>query len=391
MEPADVIGELPNELLCQICHNVLHEPRSCQQGHTFCRRCIVEWLGQKEECPVGREPLREANLTNVRPLEGIVSRLQVRCEHATAGNDEDTPAAKRSRRSSLPATPVQRPGCGWTGKLSEREAHLRDDCQFAPVACPLDGCGEEVPRHALGAHTAACKYRLVACSFCRGMYAKHELKKHKRRCDEAEVDCEGCGERFKRRERSQHMAACPLVRVTCPFQPHGCRCRPLRRDFAKHQAEAATAHALLVSDKLFTLSEQLADSLKQAERMSERVRTLERRVESLEEDSQSDSEDSSEEYPPVAIMSPVRHSDDSPSGSEESEDDSGSSSDRASSDESDDDSSSSSSDSEDSVDAARYTFRVGRIRTGGHHGRASHGRPAIARGRVPRGPRIVGR
>lgn len=44
MDASDFVGRVDEDLLCVICHNVLLNPYSCKEGHTFCHSCICEWL-----------------------------------------------------------------------------------------------------------------------------------------------------------------------------------------------------------------------------------------------------------------------------------------------------------------------------------------------------------
>ena len=258
---ADVVGEVDEELLCGICTDLLREPHSCRAGHTFCKECISTWLVRKQTCPIDRETLTAETLTRVRTVENLIQKLPVRCPKHTKCEDDEAvaPAAAKRPRGSLPVSPAAEPGCRWTGKLSLRDKHVADDCEFTEVACGLDGCQASIARRGLAEHEASCTYRLVPCEHCGSSCVQRGLKAHVRTCDAVEISCpQKCGERFLRGKNGEHAGTCPLVRLPCPFAQHGCECEPLRRDFDKHQSEAATEHSLLMNAKLLALSSTVA-------------------------------------------------------------------------------------------------------------------------------------
>ena len=79
--------ELLSELDCPICHRALASPRSCPDGHTFCRDCIVAWLGRSATCPCDRRPLALAQLSRCLPLEQLLRKMTMRdhsCPNALA-------------------------------------------------------------------------------------------------------------------------------------------------------------------------------------------------------------------------------------------------------------------------------------------------------------------
>ena len=170
------------------------------------------------------------------------------------------PPAKRGRRSRSPCSrPHREPGCHWTGKLSLRDKHVADDCEFTAVTCSLEGCKASVARRGLAEHEASCECRPVPCEHCGSSFVQRGLKAHVRTCDAVEIDCpQKCGERFSRGKKGEHAGSCPLVKLPCPFAQHGCKCEPLRRDFDKHQSEAATEHSMLMNAKVAALSSGLA-------------------------------------------------------------------------------------------------------------------------------------
>lgn len=47
---------------CILCLEPRHDTCSTLCGHLFCWPCIMDWLDQKEECPVCREPTKKSNI-----------------------------------------------------------------------------------------------------------------------------------------------------------------------------------------------------------------------------------------------------------------------------------------------------------------------------------------
>lgn len=47
---------------CVLCLEVRHDTCTTPCGHLFCWQCIMDWLDQKEECPVCREPMHKSNV-----------------------------------------------------------------------------------------------------------------------------------------------------------------------------------------------------------------------------------------------------------------------------------------------------------------------------------------
>eukprot|EP01043_Picozoa_sp_COSAG02_P054697 COSAG02_NODE_6233_length_3709_cov_65.198892_2_plen_419_part_00 len=232
LEPDDVVGEVDEELICSLCTWVLKQPQSCQAGHTFCRQCIAEWFQRSQTCPVDREPLGSLEtLTRQRPLENMIGRLTVRCPHR-AHTENDRPAKRRrgSRPDENPSEPQVAQedhggaGCSWTGRLSDRDTHLANECAFARKLCEHEGCGERVPVAELAAHAAACRFR--------------------------RVDCEHCGARSTASLIDAHAGTCPEMPVECPYKGCGCGARPRRKHVDRHLADSRREHAELTGRQL---------------------------------------------------------------------------------------------------------------------------------------------
>ena len=69
------VSDVDEDLLCGICHEVMVEPRCCQQGHSFCRAC---------ELPV---PVPVLVPVLVPACFDCLSAIRARQTHACAGDE----------------------------------------------------------------------------------------------------------------------------------------------------------------------------------------------------------------------------------------------------------------------------------------------------------------
>eukprot|EP00965_Chrysotila_dentata_P149364 4932854-Pleurochrysis_carterae.AAC.1 len=102
----------------------------------------------------------------------------------------------------------------------------------------------------MGDHERSCAFREVRCEACGDAVPGKAMDAHVRdACAATVVDCaNGCGERMARRLFAAHSAhSCTHARLECAFIKQGCHVRPMRREYAKHQAECASEHARLAN------------------------------------------------------------------------------------------------------------------------------------------------
>ena len=114
----------PDDLQCQICMEVAHEPIVTDRcGHLFCRGCIVRSLREVgPQCPVDRYPLEDSHLRpDVRSRRRILE-LRCVCSHGPQGGLGDGE-------------------CDWSGSVGDLVSHLKV-CGHGAVSCPFvaHGC-----------------------------------------------------------------------------------------------------------------------------------------------------------------------------------------------------------------------------------------------------------
>ena len=113
----DFVDEVPEKLTCNICTNVLRDPRLTECcGQHFCQECLQSWFQQHKKitCP----HCREEDFVHIRDksIKREINQLQVYC----------------SKREE---------GCMWVGEVCSLETHLRSEtgCDYVMVSCP-NGC-----------------------------------------------------------------------------------------------------------------------------------------------------------------------------------------------------------------------------------------------------------
>ena len=72
-----------DDLICSICKEVLEEPVQAPCEHTFCNKCIKQWLDRGEKtCPVDRQKLTSVALSPpTRVTKELLDQLIIRCKN----------------------------------------------------------------------------------------------------------------------------------------------------------------------------------------------------------------------------------------------------------------------------------------------------------------------
>jgi hypothetical protein len=190
----DLLETKFQDCVCALCFGVMAEPTSgCSEGHSFCRRCYGKALRRRRECPTCRRPVAGENkLVRSRNLDGMISQLWMRCEHAKGEGARAAKRAKLATAASMSAKTLRdelgqrgldstggKPelaarleedrqkvgGCRWRGCVGEHAAHL-GGCEWAPVKCANKGCAQSPLRRDLPEHGETCEHRVVLCSLC---------------------------------------------------------------------------------------------------------------------------------------------------------------------------------------------------------------------------------
>ena len=80
---SQVIGDVPDFLLCSICLGIFKSPTQARCGHCFCKDCIsgeiLRASGSAANCPMCRESLHRDHLSPNRIAQAVIDALSIRC------------------------------------------------------------------------------------------------------------------------------------------------------------------------------------------------------------------------------------------------------------------------------------------------------------------------
>lgn len=124
------------DLMCQICLQPLVNPLDTKCGHTYCSRCLKNYLKIQRQCPVDRQPLAVHDVQSSSILvRRLLDKLLVVCPNVDY--------------------------CEEVLPRCELEAHLLHRCRGAVTKCIKStlGCTFQGPRSALQSHLWECQFR----------------------------------------------------------------------------------------------------------------------------------------------------------------------------------------------------------------------------------------
>ncbi|KAK6191471.1 hypothetical protein SNE40_003152 [Patella caerulea] len=132
----DYYQTVDEDLTCQICLQPLVNPLDTKCGHTFCQRCLKNYLKIQKQCPIDRQPL---TIKDCVPSSILVRRLLDKLLVVCPNVDY----------------------CEEVLTRSELEAHLLHRCRGAVKRCIKAslGCPFQGPRSALQSHLWECPFR----------------------------------------------------------------------------------------------------------------------------------------------------------------------------------------------------------------------------------------
>lgn len=255
------IAEVDENLICSICRDVMTNPVSCRDGHTFCENCINAWLLSNKVCPLDRQPLRKRELIRNLPLRGVIDNLDVRCAN---GLDSGGNPRKKMRVSRDDYGHTVQQLCPWSGKLKDLDEHSRL-CPYELVHCPHTRCFKSMLRRDIEEHAVQCEKRSVVCERCCLEMAFCDLDEHETMdCPLAMVPCvngcvtNGCITMVSRTHMDDHTKyECERAPIPCPFESQGCDVRSARAELDRHLQDSMLDHMLLLQKENQKLKDQL--------------------------------------------------------------------------------------------------------------------------------------
>jgi hypothetical protein len=134
-----------------------------------------------------------------------------------------------------------------------------------------------------------CEFVQIPCDLCQNTLCRGGREVHMTFCPMAILRCALCDGAHPRKDAELHrLQSCPNVMIDCPYRAHGCG-QMLRSALADHLQAEGQQHALLLSQRLITLEEELRrvrnlDSVRQTHVSHEFTFLLERWPEHLREE-----------------------------------------------------------------------------------------------------------
>eukprot|EP01041_Mallomonas_annulata_P010718 gene10718-22381_t len=243
-------------LQCPICLEYLHDPYQCEDGHNFCKNCIIEALSCKSFCPVCRCALSIDLLHPNRVMKDILHDLVVYCNNTNFNHDY----------------------CSWSGPLVALECHRQQECPYQLIQCSNNGCLMWIHRQNMTSHILTCIHRLLPCEHCHKFFTNRDLPSHINSCIHRLIQCPniGCNVILTLADMEEkHRNKCDWEVVDCPLLLHdnncidGCPGTMCRKDLLNHMSNTnVTASAII------NLLQKQVLLLKKSEHMEYRMSLL---------------------------------------------------------------------------------------------------------------------
>lgn len=190
-----ILEDVPKELICDKCHNVMNNPRQMSGcGRSVCGKSCI---GPTQlQCPFCRK-------TSCKPFPNPyfvskISNLVVKCPNYYT--DQNSPKKQ----------------CRWVGKVNDVRRHL-NTCDFKMVTC--DMCGKEVVKRYLAAHQLdSCPNHKRQCMYCGAEGPAHQIDDHEAfECPKRRVQCPNYCQMFSIPHDflEDHLSECPMQVVSC--------------------------------------------------------------------------------------------------------------------------------------------------------------------------------
>ncbi|CAF0857858.1 unnamed protein product [Didymodactylos carnosus] len=150
-----VDDKVSDEFFCPICRTLLWNPVACKTcENTFCRRCINQWLAQKDAQNRCVFNCRYAEKRCSPALKSLLSKLLLSCQY------------KRS------------------------------------------GCSQSILYESIEKHELQCEYQAKNCRGCKKNFTVKDLRQHEDYCEHIEVECEICHCKIKQTQVKFHVFKC---------------------------------------------------------------------------------------------------------------------------------------------------------------------------------------
>ena len=271
VHPTAFIQEIPPDLICPFCSDVLLGPIAVEDGSSLCRHCAAATRGEMFAYSVPGDPGPAEQIQSLRvlctfgftvkPTGG--GRFSITTDRKGGGHI----CLLRDRAAHELQCDFEPVACGLPGKLPRelkkkldkhppkcrhfvRRKALQDhraNCSFRVMQCPIEGCEEELQARGLRAHMNVCVYRRVSCLNRRGDNQCDWVGMHKDQTDhesecpykivqsgipDTEMAGGSCQERFHRCDLPGHQKNCAYQKTRCTI----CNLEVSKRHIGVHEA-----------------------------------------------------------------------------------------------------------------------------------------------------------
>ena len=144
-----LLDQVPEDLVCPICHELLDEPQQTVCGHLFCKKCLTK-VNQNSPTCLNTNRGVSGGLGGLG--KGVLLQQLPSKQHKCAvcnTNYTETPTNDKynDRRVSSLRTHCTHnsESCGWVGTVGQVQEHLNNTCEHHTVPCTMN-CGQQVSR-----------------------------------------------------------------------------------------------------------------------------------------------------------------------------------------------------------------------------------------------------
>merc|ERR1719295_1331828 len=137
--PTSIFGDNISKFICNQCSRVPFPAACCNQGHIFCKKCIMELHRNNQLCPVDNMPITSPSLNQIA-LDSMIKKETVCCLYGSQAAAAEANEGGGGITKGGDIDDDDGCSCTWTGTVEELFVHLKT-CPFRPVKCPFKKYG----------------------------------------------------------------------------------------------------------------------------------------------------------------------------------------------------------------------------------------------------------
>lgn len=239
--------------ICSICGFILNNPVCDQNGHLFCKECVLELINCNTPCPINNNCILSLNsITDVCIIPTILMSKEVKCLNRVKG-------------------------CDWIGVLSMLSNHLMSECIKENIPCiyEANGCEVALVREKLNEHVVDCLYRSIQCKnncLLDEVIIFKDEQNHLAICPNEMIDCPNkCGAHFERKYLIKHASECTQAVFPCVYESYGCNEKIINENKNMHIASFEHQHNALVINYVKKTQNDIANKTELIQKMQKEL------------------------------------------------------------------------------------------------------------------------